>query len=112
MNRTMSLADTTTGDLLAVPNMYQNISQFETGKAPSAAEVSSTTSAVQFTSPEPLISASTQFPNIGNENPTNYSSVLSAQLCAKDVATNPLRRNSTSGKLENRFSYRKQKSSA
>ncbi|KAL5111141.1 Homeobox protein prophet of Pit-1 [Taenia crassiceps] len=96
MNRTMSLADTTTGELLAVPNIYQNMNQFETGKAAPIAEVPSTTSAVHFTSPEPLISASTQFPNIGNENQSGYSSVLSAQLSAKDVATNPLRRNSTS----------------
>ncbi|CDS40499.1 homeobox [Echinococcus multilocularis] len=96
MNRTMSLADTSTGELLAVSNMYQNINQFEPGKVTPVAEVPSTTGAVHFTSPEPLIAASTQFPNVENENQTNYSPVLSAQLSSKDIGTNSLRRNSAS----------------
>lgn len=100
MNRTMSLADTTTGELLTVPTMYQNMNQFESDKMTSVGDVPSTSGAVYLASPEPLISTSTQFPNIGNENQTNNSPMLSAQLSAKDAGTNPLRRNSIAGKFE------------
>ena len=94
----MSLADTTSGELLAVPNMYQNVNQFENGKSTSVGDIQPTTSAVYFTSSETLISTSTQFPNIGNENSILSSPVLSAQLSSKGIDSNPLKRNSASGK--------------
>ncbi|KAM3180949.1 hypothetical protein ACTXT7_015304, partial [Hymenolepis weldensis] len=94
MNRTMSLADTTTGELLGVPTMYQAVNQYENGKGSSIGDVPSSNEATYYTPPEPLISTSTQFPNVRNENQSLHSPMLSARLSANEASNNTLRRNS------------------
>ncbi len=89
MNRTMSLAEPSTGELLT---LYQHISPFETGKV--SAEQTST---IYLAHSEPLISASTQFPTIGNDETSDTSSTVVQRVTVQNAGTNPRRPSSSSG---------------
>ncbi|VDO10477.1 unnamed protein product [Rodentolepis nana] len=114
----MSLSDTTSGELLGVPTMYQTINQYESGKGSSIGDIPSTGEAVYYTSPEPLISSSTQFPNMGNDNQPHNSPMLSAHLSANEASKEKLSslpinlQNSPSVKPENHRQVQKQPTSA